>query len=94
MRIRCDIITRMRTTLDIDDDVLCAAKELAAKERKTAGKVLSEFFRQALQAGKPGAAVAQPGAAYAMRNGIPVLPSRGEVVTTEHVERLMEQEGI
>ena len=84
----------MRTTLDIDDDVLCAAKELAAKEHKTAGKVLSEFFRQAIQAGKPGAAAVPSGASYAMKNGIPVVPSRGEVVTTEHIQRLMEQQGI
>ena len=28
----------MRTTLDIDDDVLQAAKELARSEKKTAGK--------------------------------------------------------
>ncbi|HLE82721.1 MAG TPA: antitoxin, partial [Thermoanaerobaculia bacterium] len=35
----------MRTTLDIDEDVLEAAKELAAVHRKTAGKVLSELAR-------------------------------------------------
>jgi len=39
----------MRTTLDIDDDVLFAAKEIAAKERKTAGKILSEYFRRGIQ---------------------------------------------
>jgi len=31
----------MRTTLDIDDDVLQAAKELARRERKTAGAMIS-----------------------------------------------------
>ena len=30
--------------------MLSAAKELAAKERKTAGKILSEFFRRAMHA--------------------------------------------
>jgi hypothetical protein len=30
----------MRTTLDIDDDVLAAAKELASAQKKTAGKVI------------------------------------------------------
>lgn len=83
----------MRTTLDIDDDVLAAAKELAAKERKTAGKILSEFFRRALHA--PSAATSKPGAKkYLLKNGIPVLPSRGEVVTVEKVRRIMEDEGI
>lgn len=94
IRIRCDIIMRMRTTLDIDDDVLFAPKELAAKERKTAGKILSEFFRHAHQAGASVTARAKPGQPYAMKNGIPVLPSRGELVTTEHIQHLMDHEGI
>lgn len=84
----------MRTTLDIDDDVLFAAKELAAKERKTAGKVLSEFFRRALHAVETPDPQPDPGQGYVFKNGIPVLPSRGEVVTTEHVRRLMDEEGI
>ncbi len=56
----------MRTTLDIDPDVLQAAKELAEHRGTTAGKVLSELARKAL-APKPRAAV---------RNGVPLLPRR------------------
>jgi hypothetical protein len=37
---------------------------------------------------------AKPGQPYAMKNGIPVLPSRGELVTTEHIQHLMDHEGI
>jgi hypothetical protein len=37
----------MRTTLDIDDDVLRAAKDLARREKKTAGKVISSAERWA-----------------------------------------------
>ena len=37
----------MRTTLDIDDDILQAAKELARAEKKTAGQVLSELRSRA-----------------------------------------------
>ena len=44
----CDV-TPVRTTLDIDDDVLQAAKDLAANRRTTAGKVLSDLARQALE---------------------------------------------
>lgn len=84
----------MRTTLDIDDDVLFAAKELAAKERKTAGKVLSEFFRRGVQSGNTAPDQPKSGQPYAMKNGIPVLPSRGEVVSTEHIRSIMEEEGI
>jgi len=40
----------MRTTLDIDDDVLEAAKELGRRQRKTMGQVLSALARRALTA--------------------------------------------
>ena len=79
----------MRTTLNIDEDVLLAAKELAAKEKKSAGKILSEYFRRALTGVGP--AVGEEGAAPAegmMKNGIPILPSRGELVTIEKVADL------
>ena len=43
----------MRTTLDIDDDVLEAVKELAAREKKTAGAKLSELARLAILGPEP-----------------------------------------
>lgn len=56
----------MRTTLDIDDDVLQAAKELASLRGKTAGQMLSELARQALAPSEP----------RRVRNGVPLLPPR------------------
>ena len=56
----------MRTTLDVDDDVLQAAKELAAARGSTAGKVISELARKGLESPR-GARV---------RNGVPLLPRR------------------
>lgn len=82
----------MRTTLDIDDDVLLAAKELAAKERKSVGKVLSEVFRRRMQLVDPQPTIANSSQLYLLRNGIPVLPSRHERVTSEHIQRIMEEE--
>lgn len=38
----------MRTTLDIDDDVVAAARELAAGERRSLGAVISELARRGL----------------------------------------------
>jgi len=38
----------MRTTLDLDDDVLSAARELAAGERRSLGAVISQLVRQGL----------------------------------------------
>ncbi len=40
----------MRTTLDIDTDVLQAAKELAELRGRTTGQVLSELARKGLEA--------------------------------------------
>jgi len=39
----------MRTTLAIDDDVLIAAKEMAATERKSVGEVISALARTAMR---------------------------------------------
>lgn len=39
----------MRTTLSIDDDVLAAAKGLAARQNKTLGEVVHALARQALR---------------------------------------------
>lgn len=67
----------MRTTLDIDEDVLQAAKELAASGRTTAGRVLSELAHAALvpKAGKG-----------RLRHGVPVLaPRAGESSVTAEV---------
>ncbi len=57
----------MRTTVDIDDDVLQAAKELAASRGTTAGRMLSELARKGLE---------QPARANKLRNGVPLLPRR------------------
>lgn len=84
----------MRTTLDIDQDVLAAAKELAAKEKKTAGKVISEMFRRGIHHVDPLESADGAKGPFVMKNGIPVLPTRGEAVSTEHVERIMNDEGI
>ena len=74
----------MRTTLEIDDDVLMAAKELAALRRSTAGKVLSELARHALLPGDLGPTV---------KNGVPLLPDRpgARQVSSEDVERLLDE---
>ena len=73
----------MRTTLDIDDDVLAAAKELAAGQKATAGKVISDLARQALTRPAEGPLIE--------RNGFFVLPSRGGVVTSALVRRVGEE---
>ena len=75
----------MRTTLDIDPDVLQAIKELAHAKHTSAGAILSDLARQTLT--RPGL-VAEAAPSYS-RNGVPLLPQRpGEIVTLEHIQSL------
>lgn len=74
----------MRTTLDVDEDVLQAAKELAANRGTTAGRVLSDLARKALE----------PRNAGPLRNGVPLLarrPPGSPKITMEVVNRLRDQ---
>lgn len=83
----------MRTTLDIADDVLMAAKERARHEGKTAGEILSELARHALTCAASSAqgaadAVQEPAATYGFRP----FPARGGIVTNEVINRLREDD--
>ena len=82
---RCGMLSLMRTTLNIDEDVLLAAREMAAIRGTSTGQALSELARQALC---PSAV--EP----TIRNGVPLLPKRpGErPVSLELVNRLLDQE--
>ena len=71
----------MRTTLDIDDDVLQAAKEIGGMRRKTAGQIISEMARKGMT----------PPSNATERNGVPLLPRRGRIVTVEMVEQLLDE---
>lgn len=77
----------MRTTLDIDDDVLAAIKELARRERKSAGKYASRLMREALQARTSKAAAKKPHGQY----GFQPIPAGGDVVTNELIDEIREE---
>ncbi len=86
----------MRTTLDIADDVLFAAKEIAQREKKSLGQVVSELARKAFQAPTQGggpATLLQASERLASY-GIEPLPSRGGLVTNEQIDRMRDAEGI
>ena len=78
----------MRTTLDIANDVLQAAKELARREKKTTGEVISELARRALTA-PPGAPTARAPKAV---HGFRPFPKRGGIVTNERIDALREDD--
>jgi len=79
----------MRTTLDIADDVLFAARELARKEKKSAGQVLSELARRGLQAAPQGQLEDEGEEFFGFRP----LPHRGVIVTNELIDRLLDEDG-
>lgn len=76
----------MRTTLDIADDVLQAAKEQARREGRTMGEVLSDLARSALTAHRPTTPKEKA------THGFQPFPSRGGVVTNDLIDRLREDD--
>lgn len=85
----------MRTTLDIDEDVLLAAKELARRQNLSAGRVVSQLLRRVLT-GQAGQAKASkhsgPGSEPVA--GFRPFPEGGSVVTNDAVNRLRDAEGV
>jgi hydrogenase maturation factor len=81
--------TTITITITLDDDVLAAARQRAQSDRVTLGEAVSRCVRDGLRAGTQ-----QANAPVAMRSKYSVLPARSEIITSEHVRRLMEQEGI
>lgn len=77
----------MRTTVDLDDDVLASAKEIARREHKTAGQVLSELARRALTLGVQH----QSGKTPPLAHGFRPFPSRGGVVTNALIQKLRDE---
>ena len=81
----------MRATLNIDGDVLIAAKELAKRERKTVGELVSDLMREALRA-----RAGSEGETRARRDlyGFKPIPAGGAVVTNELMDELREEFGV
>jgi hypothetical protein len=76
----------MRTTLDIDVDVLRAAKDIARRQHKTAGAVISELARKALTTPPPAARERKA------VHGFRPFPARGSLVTNAQVDKLREED--
>ena len=73
----------MRTTLDIEEDVLFAAKEIARQRSVTVGQVMSDLARQSLTRKSP----------VSEKNGLPLFPiqSNTGAITLELVNRLRDE---
>jgi hypothetical protein len=78
----------MRTTLDIDVDVLQAAKDRARREKKTLGSVISALARSALTAVPDAPTVQEQRATYGFRP----FPKRGGIVSNDMINKLREDD--
>ena len=73
----------MRTTLNIEDDVFLAVKQLARQRHESAGRLISELVRNTLT----------PKVRGGERNGAPLFPVKpgAQVVTMDLVNRLRDE---
>jgi len=77
----------MRTTLNIDDSALDAARQLAWQRQESVGKVVSDLIHIALRSKVTTSQLKT-------RNGLPLFPEREGAgqATMELVKELMEEE--
>jgi hypothetical protein len=73
----------MRTTVDLEEDILLAAKEIAKQRGNTLGQVISDLARQALTRRT----------SISTKHGLPLFPVQPNagVVTLELVNRLRDE---
>ena len=87
----------MRITLDLDEDVLRAAKDLAQAQRRSIGEVITELARSALstlpQESSDDAANCSISHAEDLY-GFDPIPTCGKTVSNSHVDALRDVLGI
>ena len=79
----------MRTTIAIDDDVFLHARRLTQERHISLGAAVSGLLRDGIRAQQHPRETAT-----VCKTPYGLLPARDEIITSDHVRRLMEQEGI
>lgn len=74
-------VADVRTTLNVDDDVLLAAKQRAAVEGTSVGGALPAMARDGMRTAK----------SRWSRNGVPLIPGAGKTVTPQCVQELLDE---
>ncbi|MFM7266465.1 MAG: hypothetical protein ACKOZW_12925 [Cyanobium sp.] len=83
----------MRTTLDIEDDVLAAAKELARRQGTTAGQMVSRLLRAALN-GRADQGLPAGDYTPVVAGFRPFAAQNGRVVSNEQIDQLRDEAGL
>ena len=79
----------MRTTVNLQEDALLVARQVAARDRISLGEAISRLVRQGATAQPQATAPPTP-----LRGRFALLPQRDEVITPDHIRQLMEREGL
>ena len=79
----------MRTTLALADDVAQIARQCAARDHVSLGEAVSRLVRDGYRV-----QTQQPATQSKLKSKYSVLPMRDEIITSAHVRRLMDEEGI
>jgi len=82
-------LASMRTTINLAEDALIAARNIARRERLSLGDAVSELIRRGSAAGGASLTDLSP---PVLRGRFALLPARDEIVTPQHVRELMERE--
>lgn len=91
MRLQRRIISAMRTTLNLDDDVYKAAQARARATGKPLGRVLSEMARQALQSSGP---MSKRSVKRTSRFPVFELPANARMIPASRVQKALDEDGI
>lgn len=82
----------MRTTIDIEDDVLAAAKEMASRQRLSAGKLISRLLREAMSGTQQ--MNQADGNQPRTLAGFQPFVSQGRLITNAQIDALRDAEGV
>lgn len=82
----------MRTTLDIEEDVLAAAREIARRQNISAGQLISRLLREALSGRAYHNSTAHDDSALA--GGFRPFPSQGILISNDKIDDLRDTEGV
>lgn len=83
------MMATMRTTINLQEDALLVARQVAARDRISLGEAISRLVRQGATAQPQVPAPQAP-----LHGRFALLPQRDEVITPDHIRQLMEREGI
>lgn len=82
----------MRTTIDLEDDVLAAAREIARMQNVAIGRVISRLMREALSGNSTASKSSE--AETKTVAGFRPFASRGVILTNDIVNELRDREGV